>query len=150
MTKKFPTEYSADIVQKFLLNGTEENFEWLMDLFILLSFVFIIASFIFGIHKVQISKEKKAAEFELSNVASGGIAGVALPKDAIVLVIMKKNGSDLIHLIKSGDVFKEFIVSGQTINKILQGELRSFQDSRDISLVFFEGTQEPNYRLLSV
>lgn len=128
-------------------HGYIETFESLVDLFTLLSFALIIASFLFGIQKVQTSETAKVAEISFKKVIKGEGSPVDLPENYLVLVLMKEKGQDMILLVESGEKVKKIYQSGQpeSLGGILSKQLHDFQMFK-FYLVILEA-KGVNYRL---
>jgi hypothetical protein len=136
--------YRYRTVERDLEGG--ENFEALVDLFTLLSFVLIIASFVFGIYQVKISE--KIAEVEVAKVKSGG-PPVAIPEDIAFIVILKTNKTDVIRIDKGDYLSENYVADDASISSILTRELNNLEAANEIHLVLFtKAIKDPNYRLL--
>jgi len=83
---------------------SEDNFETLVDLFTLLSYVFIIASIVFGVNQnFNNSQSSFSSLFEFRDVANGSGFTSELPNDMLIVMFSKSYNSDVIYLIKSGE-----------------------------------------------
>ncbi len=125
-------------------NESSEDYESFIDLFTLLSFALIIASFIFGIHRVHDSD--KTTQFEFDKIKSGVSLPASLPDNAIVLILMNQNKNDILHIVKSGELtFKKYISNKTDLQFTLKSKRDFILGSDDISLVLLKRKTEPNY-----
>ena len=122
-----------------------ENFESLIDLLTLLSFVLIIASFVFGIYQFQVSD--KMVEIDSTKVAGKG-PPVTIPENIIFIAIIKTDEGDIIHIAKGGQASKRNVADSTNISSILSREQEDLKAAKEIHLVLFtKNIKHPNYQL---
>ncbi len=90
------TEKTKNSFQLNILNEFIDNFESLVDLFTILSFVLIAAAFFFGIQKVQTSESDITGEIDVREIGSRSASQAELPDDIVVIFIANENGKDII------------------------------------------------------
>ena len=124
---------------------SEGQFESLIDLFTLLSFVLIIASFVFGIYQFQASD--KVVEIDSNKVASRG-SPITIPENIIFIAILKRNKADIVHIVKGGQASETHVTDSTNISTILGREQKDLETAKEIHLVFFiKDITHPNYKL---
>lgn len=123
-----------------------ENYESFIDLFTLLSFALIIASFIFGIHKAHVSDMTKITEIKFDKIGSGAGLPVGIPPNILILILMKQNNNNIIHIVKSGGInFKKNISDTTDLELALKSHQDIILNAEDIRIVLFKNKTKPNY-----
>lgn len=122
------------------IEGTDssqiENYESLVDLFTLLSFVLIISTFLFGFQRVAENTTIQTMS-KFRNVYKGNAPPVGLPENTLVLIQTAKNNQDIIYLVESGKSPEIIYSSGQkkSLWSCLEEKKQLFMDSNDIQVI---------------
>src|ERR1700722_6351186 len=138
-------------------NTRVSAYESYLDLFTLLSFILIIASFIYVSKSEQYDQnvsptstesvsDKKTSTSILAQVAERGI-GVPqrLPKDSILLVIYREDAIDKLAVV-DGDIggTNQYVVKVETANTILDKLLPTLNSARVIDIAVYKGKEDVN------
>jgi hypothetical protein len=129
-----------------------ENFESLVDVFTLLSFVLIIVAILFSSQKLQRSAIEQQGIFIFKEITEGTGAPSDLPLNTIVVILTIENFKDVIYLVKSGEMPKIIFQSGQ--KRLLWESLEDlksfFLKSEDIQIVVDNKNQSVNAELFLI
>ena len=114
-----------------------ETFESAVDLFTILSLVFIIASFAFGIQQVERAHTQKAAKMSFEEVAQGTGTAVGLPEEQIALIVKKEKTYEFITFVKGGEEPKIIYRSDwlKSLRDALEGERHEFEKAEKLFLI---------------
>ncbi len=123
-----------------LYNGEHKDidiFESAVDFFTLLSFVFIVAAFLFGIQQLQHSQTETKAKIIFKEVGKGGSISYDIPENTLIIILTKKNNNDVVYFVKGGELTKTIYRSGQSqpLMESLDNEVNSFKNAEDIHIV---------------
>jgi ABC-type nitrate/sulfonate/bicarbonate transport system substrate-binding protein len=132
-------------VDDMLLNFTE-SFESFIDLFTILSFTFIVAAYFFGIYKEMNKDNQNAGNYELQEAVSSGKVDFVIPEDAVIIFLLKEGQSDILQFTKKNQHASRYSLKNEnTLPNILQRELVSFKNSKNISFVTISRYGAINY-----
>jgi hypothetical protein len=129
-----------------------ENFESLVDLFTLLSFVLIISTFLFGYQRVDEYVTTLQTMSEFREVHKGNAPPVGLPENTLIIVHTVESNNDMIYLVESGKSPEVIYYLGQ--NKSLWSSLEEkkslFMDSNDIQIIINNTANKVNAELFMI
>lgn len=153
MKKRKPNSYN--ILNNFdeLSESKKENFESLVDLFTLLSFVLIIAAILFGHQNIQKVSNIQQSSLIFRETEEGSGTPADLPLNTIVLVITKgSSNNDILYFVKSGDFPKIIYQTGQkeSLWNSLEKKKSDFKKAQDIQIVVNNEKQRVNADLFLI
>ena len=126
-----------NLIEKFQEeNSNEENFESLIDLFTLLSFVLIIATILFGFNTNSDTKEMNN-NFQFKSISQYSQIAVDLPSNILIVILIKENNKDMIYLINSNEDICVLYYEGQKNNlwEKLENKKNEFNEADNIQLI---------------
>lgn len=114
-----------------------ENFESLVDLFTLLSFVLIISTFIFGYQRVEEHTTTFQTMSEFREVNKENASPVGLPENTLIIILTVEDNKDKIYLVGSGKSLEEIYSFDQkkSLWSCLEEKKRLFMASKDIQIL---------------
>lgn len=125
-----------------------ESFESFVDLFTILSFTLIVASYFFGIYRNVKDDVEKSSSYDLYEIESGGNADVIIPEDAVIIILTKNGQADVIQFSKRGKEASQYIsIDESNLMPILKRELEDYKNSRNISFVSLSRNGKINYNI---
>jgi hypothetical protein len=116
-------------------------YESLLDLFTLISFVMILAAFIYITRSVESGQNSSSVISEIARKGTG--TPKAPPKNALQVVIVRENSADRLIIkdeVTGSETRKE--VTAATIKNVLDGSLPAFENAKLINVVVEDGKQE--------
>jgi hypothetical protein len=128
-----------------------ENFEYVADFFTLISFILIVAAFLFGRQNYQGAQGIPANRFYFSTVGRGGASVTDIPKGTLVVILQRELGKkDFIYLLRGEEKIRKLYESGtkESLRQALDSSAEEFKRSEDIHIVVINEKNRVNAEML--
>lgn len=126
---------------EIVLRDRSAGFESMLDLFTILSFVLIAASFLFTL---QVGRDAPVVEIDARFAGRGTGEPVKLPENLIVLVVKREKGNDYLQYVQNGEKPTLFLIRKPINFKILDPLLPRFRAAKRIEINFLWLEERPD------